>query len=47
MTQEQLPTAKKLFTNLLGTLIDTDYEQLPKEEVIKVALGAVNAYKNL
>ena len=31
--------------NLLGTLIDTDYEQLPKEEVIKIALGAVNAFK--
>lgn len=42
MTREQ-----KLFKKLLGTMIDVEFEQLPKETIIRIANAAVSAFEKL
>lgn len=38
---------KSLFKKLLGTMIDVEFEQLPKETIIKIATAAVRAFEKL
>lgn len=36
---------EKLFKTILGALIDSEFQNIPKEEVIRIAEGAIKSFK--